>query len=134
MIVHTTSQGRTARDVRILLANGTTGATLSEAWLTTNTSNIQATMPKVEVLGDKLFVSYGLWDSTQRTNKKIDWYSLLVDLTLKPVGTAKAATGIEFAGARHCSASSAGPSAGSVGWVSGNAMHTLSVNVASPAP
>ena len=87
VIVHTTAQDRTARDVRIVLANGTTGATLSEAWLTTNTGNIQAMMPKLELLGDKLLVTYGLWDSTQRTNKKIDWSSQLVDLTLKPVGS-----------------------------------------------
>jgi hypothetical protein len=134
VIVHTSSQGRTARDVRIVLANGTTGATLSEAWLTTNTGNIQATMPKVEVLADKLFVSYGLWDSTQRTNKKIDWYSLLTDLALKPLGAAKAAPGIEFVRSSPLFRFPAGPSAGSVGWVSGNAMHTLSVNVVSPAP
>jgi len=134
VIVQTTSQGRSARDVRILLANGTTGATLSDAWLTTNTGNIQATMPKVEVLGDKLFVTYGLWDSTQRTNKKIDWYSLLVDLTLKPLAAAKATPGIEFVRSSPLFRFPAGPNAGSVGWVSGNAMHTLSVNVASPAP
>jgi len=134
VIVHTTSQGRSARDVRILLANGTTGATLAEAWLTTNTGNIQATMPKVEILGENLFVSYGLWDSTERTNKKIDCYSLLVDLTLKPLGAAKAATGIQFVRSSPLFRFPAGPSAGSVGWVSGNALHTLSVNVASLAP
>jgi hypothetical protein len=134
VIVYTTSQGRTARDVRILLANGTTGATQSEAWLTTNTGNIQATMPKVEVLGDQLFVSYGLWDSTQRTNKKIDWYSLLVDLNLKPLFAPKAAPGIEFVRSSPLFRFPAGPSAGRVGWVSGNAMHTLSVNVARTAP
>jgi len=86
------------------------------------------------VLGDKLFVSYGLWDSTQRTNKKIDWYSLLLDATLKPLGAAKAASGIEFVKSAPLFRFPAGPSAGSVGWVSGNAMHTLTVNVASPAP
>ena len=134
VIVHTTAQDRTARDVRIVLANGTTGATLSEAWLTTNTGNVQAMMPKLEVLGDKLLVTYGLWDSTQRTNKKIDWNSQLVDLTLKPVGAAKVATGIEFAPSSPLFRFPAGPSAGGVGWVSGNAMHTLSVNVASSAP
>ncbi|HET7543312.1 MAG TPA: hypothetical protein VFK05_25740 [Polyangiaceae bacterium] len=136
VIIHTSAQGRTARDVRILLANGTTGAMIagSEAWLTMNTGNIQATMPKVELLGDKLFVSYGLWDSTQRTNKKIDWYSLLVDLTLKPLGSAKAVTGIEFVKSAPLFRFTAGPSAGSVGWVSGNSMHTLSVTVASAAP
>ena len=133
-IVHTTSQGRTARDVRIVLTNGTTGATESEAWLTTNMGKLQATMPKLEALGDKLLISYGLWDSTQRTTKKIDWYSLLVDLTLKPVAAAKAATGIEFAPSSPLFRFPAGPSAGSVGWVSGDTMHTLSVNVASSAP
>jgi hypothetical protein len=91
-------------------------------------------MPKVEVLGDKLFVSYGLWDSTQRTNKKIDWYSLLTDLTLKPLAAAKAAPGIEFVRSSPLFRFPAGPSAGSVGWVSGNAMHTLSVNVVSSGP
>src|SRR6478609_9480914 len=103
VIVHTTSQGRSARDVRIVLA-------------------------------EQLFVSYGLWDSTQRTNKKLDWYTLLVDLTLKPVGSAKAATGIEFVKSSPLFRFSAGPNAGSVGWVSGNALHTLSVNVATLAP
>ena len=132
--VHTTSQGRTARDVRMVIANGTTGATLSEAWLTTNTGNVQATMPKLEVLGDKLFVSYGLWDSTQRANKKIDWYSMLVDLALKPLGPAKPAVGVEFVTSSPLFRFAAGPSTGSVGWVSGNATHTLSVNVASSAP
>ncbi|MES1174146.1 MAG: hypothetical protein ABUL62_07430 [Myxococcales bacterium] len=134
VIIHTTSQTRTARDVRIVLADGTTGATTSEAWLTTNTGNIQATTPKVEVLGDKLFVSYGLWDSTSRTNKKIDWYSLLLGLDLKPVGAAKAAPNVEFVTSSPLFRFAGGPSAGSVGWVSGNAMHTLSVNVASSAP
>jgi len=134
VIAHTTSQDRAARDVRIVLVNGSTGATLSEAWLTTNTGQIQATMPKVEVLADKLLVSYGLWDSTQRTNKKIDWYLLLLDLTLKPLGAAKAAPGIEFVTSSPLLRFPAGPNAGNVGWVSGNAMHTLSVNVVSPAP
>jgi len=134
VLIHTSSQTRSARDVRVVLANGTTGAMSTEAWLTTNTGNIQATTPKVEVLGDKLFVSYGLWDSTQRTNKKIDWYSLLLDMTLKPLGAAKATPGIEFVKSAPLFRFPAGPSAGSVGWVSGNAMHTLSVNVASAAP
>jgi hypothetical protein len=134
VIVHTTSQGRSARDVRILLADGSTGATLSEAWLTTTTGNIQAIMPKVEVLGEQLFVSYGLWDSTQRTNKKIDWYALSVDLTLKPLALPEAVPGVEFVRSSPLFRFPAGPSAGRVGWVSGNAMHTLSVHVASSAP
>ena len=86
------------------------------------------------MLGDKLFVSYGLWDSTSRTNKKIDWYSLLLGLDLKPVGAAKAAPNVEFVTSSPLFRFAGGPSAGSVGWVSGNAMHTLSVNVASSAP
>lgn len=134
VIIHTSSQTRTARDVRIVLADGTSGMTLSEAWLTTNTGTTQATTPKVELLGDKLFVSYGLWDSASRTNHKVDWYSLLVDLTLKPVGAATAAAGVEFVTSSPLFRFAGGPSAGSVGWVAGNAMHTLSVNVASPAP
>lgn len=133
-IIHTTSQGRSARDVRIVLADGATGAPSAEAWLTTNTGTIQATMPKVEVLGDKLFISYGTWDSGQRSNKKIDWYTLLLDATLKPVGPARAATGVEFVKSSPLFQFSGGPNAGNVGWVSGNAMHTLSVSVASPAP
>jgi hypothetical protein len=134
VIIHTTSQTRTARDVRIVLADGMTGATQSEAWLTSNTGNIQATTPKVELLGDKLFVSYGSWDSTSRTNKKIDWYSLLLDLGLNSIGPAKAAPGVEFVPSSPLFRWAGGPSAGSVGWVAGNAMHTLSVNVASSAP
>ncbi len=134
VVVHTSSQTRTARDVHIVLVNGTTGATLSDAWLTNNMGTTQATTPKLEVLGDKLFVSYGLWDSAQRTNKKIDWYSLLVDLTLKPVGAAKAETSVEFVTSSPLFRFAGGPNAGSVGWVSGNALHTLSVNVASAAP
>ncbi len=134
VIIHTTSQTRTARDVRVVLADGTSGMPISEAWLTTNTGTTQATTPKLELLGDKLFVSYGLWDSTSRTNHKVDWYSMLIDLTLQPVGAAKAATGIEFVTSSPLFRFTGGPSAGSVGWVSGNAMHTLSVDVASPAP
>jgi len=134
VIIHATSQTRGARDVRIVLADGTTGATSSEAWLTVNTGNIQAMMPKVEMLGDKLFVSYGLWDSTQRTNKKIDWYTQMVDLSLKALGSAKAATGIEFVKSSPLFHFSGGPNAGNVGWVSGNALHTLTVSVASVAP
>jgi len=132
VLVHTTAQGRAARDVRIVLADSATGATASEAWLTTNTGNIQATMPKVELLDNRfLFVTYGLWDSTKRTNKTIDWYWLALDAAdLKPIGAAKAVTGVEFVKSAPLFRFSGGPHASSVGWVSGNAMHTLSVNVA----
>lgn len=128
-IVHTTSQGRTARDVRIVLVNGTTGVQSAEAWLTSNKGNIQATMPKVEVLGGQLFVTYGLWDSTNRTNKVINYFTQFVDMTLKPVGAAKAATGVEFVRAAPLFKFAAGPNAGKLGWASGNAAHTLNVNV-----
>ena len=131
-IVHTTAQGRSARDVRIVLADGTSGATLSEAWLTTNSGNIQATMPKVELLDNLfLFVTYGLWDSTKRTNKSIDWYWLALNAAdLKPIGNGKAPAGVEFVKSAPLFRFSGGPYATSVGWVSGNALHTLSVNVA----
>jgi len=132
VIVHTTAQGRSARDVRVVLADGTTGATSSEAWLTTNTGNIQATMPKVELLDNLfLFVTYGLWDSTKRTNKNIDWYWLALNpADLKPIGNAKAPAGVEFVKSAPLFRFSGGPHATAVGWVSGNSMHTLSVNVA----
>jgi len=88
-------------------------------------------MPKVELLKDQLFVSYGLWDSTRTTNKKIDWYSLLLDTTLLPASAPKALTGVEFVTSSPLFRFPGGPNAGSVGWVSGNAGHTLSVGVAS---
>jgi hypothetical protein len=131
VLVHTTAQGRSARDVRVVLADGTTGATSSEAWLTTNTGNVQATMPKVELLENFLFVTYGLWDSTKRTNKTIDWYWLALNpADLKPVGAAKAPAGVEFVKSAPLFRFTGGPHVGSVGWVSGNATHTLSVHVA----
>ena len=134
VLVHTTSQGRAARDVRIVLANGTTGATTSSAWLTTNTGDLQATMPKVEQLGDKLLVTYGTWDSTDRTKKTINWSSVLLDLTLKPTTATKPIPSVEFVAGSPLFRFTGGANAGSVGWVSGNAAHTLTVNVASSAP
>ena len=130
-LIHTSSQGRAARDVHIVLANGTTGATSSDAWLTMNAAHTEATMPKLEVLNDALFVSYGLWDSTDRTNKKIAWYWQLLDSSLKPATAAKAMPDVEFVAASPLVHFTTGPNAGSIGWVSGNASHTLSVNVVS---
>ena len=106
------------------------GVKASDAWLTTNTGNTQATMPKLEVLNQELWVTYGLWDSTDRTNKTINWYSLLVDMSLKPASAVKAIPGVEFVAGSPLFKFAAGPNAGKVGWVSGNAMHTLTVNVA----
>ena len=130
-LIHTSSQGRAARDVHIVLANGTTGATLSDAWLTTNAAHTEATMPKLEVLDGSLFVSYGLWDSTDRTNKKISWYWQVLDSSLKPTTAATALPDVEFVAASPLVHFGTGPNAGAVGWVSGNASHTLSVNVVS---
>ncbi len=130
VMIHTSSQGRAARDVHLVLADSSGMKTL-DAWLTTNTANIQATMPKLEVLNQELWVTYGLWDSTSRTNKTITFSSLLVDLTLKPASAVKPVPSVEFVAGSPLFKFAAGPNAGNVGWVSGNAMHTLTVNVAS---
>ncbi|HEY4103700.1 MAG TPA: hypothetical protein VGM44_07400 [Polyangiaceae bacterium] len=131
-MIHTSSQGRTARDVHVVIASSS-GALASDAWLTSNTGNIQATMPKLEVFGQNLFVSYGAWDSTSRTNHTITWSSLLIDLNLKPVSAVKPLSNVEFVTSSPLFRFAAGPNAGNIGWVSGNAMHTLTVNVASAA-
>jgi len=52
---------------------------------------------------------------------------------LQPVSAAKPLSGVEFVTSSPLFRFGAGPNAGSVGWVSGNAMHTLSVGVASAA-
>lgn len=129
-MIHTSSQGRTTRDVHVVLASSS-GVMASDAWLTTNTGMIQATMPKLQVLNQELWVTYGLWDSTSRTNKTINWYSLLVDMNLKPASAVKPIPSVEFVAGSPLFTFAAGPNAGSAGWVSGNAMHTLTVNVAS---
>ncbi|HWZ93028.1 MAG TPA: hypothetical protein VNW92_29385 [Polyangiaceae bacterium] len=129
-MVHTSSQGRSARDVHVVLASST-GVKTTDAWLTSNTGNIQATMPKLEILNQELWLSYGLWDSTNRTNKTINWYSLLVDMSLKPASQVLAISGVEFVAASPLLKFASGPNAGNVAWVSGNSAHTLTVNVAS---
>ena len=129
VIVHTSSQGRAARDVHLVLVDGATGATTSDAWLTTNPAGTEATMPKLEALSSGLFLTYGLWNSSTRTNKKIDWFWQSLDLTLKPQSSANALTDVEFVASSPLIRFSAGPNAGAIGWVSGNPAHTLSVNV-----
>jgi len=129
-MIHTSSQGRTARDVHVVLASSS-GVMASDAWLTSNTGMIQATMPKLQMLNQELWVSYGLWDATSRTNKTITWYSLLVDMNLEPASVVNPLANVEFVAGSPLFSFAAGPNAGSVGWVSGNAMHTLTVNVAS---
>jgi hypothetical protein len=134
LAVHTTSQGRGARDVRLVYADGTTGkADLAGAvWLTTNAGTVHATMAKVEQLGAYVLVTYALWNSASK--HQLDWYSVLLDPTLKVVAPAKAVPNVEFVDSAPLFRFKAGPNAGNVGWVSGNATHTLSVHVASLAP
>jgi hypothetical protein len=131
LMVHTTSEGRGARDVRIVYADGTTGkaATASAVWLTTNSGTVQATMPKVELLGDDVLVTYALWDSSKK--HALTWYAVVLDASLKVVVPAAVVSGVEFVDSAPLFRFKGGPNAGRVGWVSGNAAHTLSVRVAS---
>jgi hypothetical protein len=130
LMVHTTSEGRGARDVRIVYADGTTGkaATASAVWLTTNSGTVQATMPKVELLGDDVLVTYALWDSSKK--HALTWYAVVLDASLKVVVPAAVVSGVEFVDSAPLFRFKGGPNAGRVGWVSGNAAHTLSVRVA----
>ena len=128
-IAHTSSDGRTARDVRLVLADVATGAPQSNAWLTTNTGNLQAVMPKVGALGKRIFLSYGVWDSTNRTNRAITWYGRLLDQNLVPVADAVKLSGVEFVAAQPLFTFPSGPNAGALGWVSGNAQGGLTLNV-----
>jgi hypothetical protein len=132
LMVHTTSQGRSARDVRLIFASGTTGkADPSAVWLTTNQGTVQATMPKLELLGDYVLVTYALWDSTKK--HELTWYAALLDASLAIVAAPKVVPSVEFVDAAPLFRFKGGPDAGKVGWVSGNALHTLSVRVASLA-
>lgn len=131
LIVHTTSQGRSARDVRLVFASGTDGKAQGDAvWLTTNQGTNQATMPKVELFGDKVLVTYAVWDSSK--GHQLTWYAAVLDTTLKTIVAPKAlAAGVEFVDAAPLFRFKGGPNQGQVGWVSGNASHTLSVRIAS---
>lgn len=134
LMVHTTSQGRSARDVRLVFADGATGKADDDhaVWVTTNDSASQATMPKLEVLGDYVFVTYALWDSDSESKHDLSWYTALFDATtLEPVIAPTAAAGFELVDAAPLFRFASGPNAGNVAWVSGNASHTLSVHVAS---
>ena len=128
-IAHTTSDGRSARDVRLVLAAVASGAPQSSAWLTTNAANQQAVMPKVGALGQRIFLSYGVWDSTSRTNHAITWYGRLLDQTLKPVADPVKLNGVEFVAAQPLFTFAGGANAGVLGWVSGNAQGGLTLNV-----
>jgi hypothetical protein len=130
-LVHTTSQARTARDVRIVLASGTDGTTKSSAWLTTNAVNVEAITPKVAAIGDNFLVTYGLWNSRDRTNKTIEWRFVLLDANLKVLSTYGPGAGVEFTAEAPLLRFASGPNAGRVGWVSGNDAGTLTVNLIS---
>ena len=130
LMIHTTSQGRGARDVRLVYADGTTGkADLAGAvWLTTNQGTVNATMPKLERLGDDVLVTYALWDSAKK--HQLDWYAAVLDASLKTVVAPAPISGVEFVDSAPLFRFAGGPNAGAVAWVSGNAAHTLSVHVA----
>jgi hypothetical protein len=131
LMVHTTSQGRGARDVRLIIADGANGKAdaASQTWLTTNQGTVHATMPKVELLGGHVLVTYALWDSTKK--HQLTWYAALLDASMKTVLPAQVMTGVEAVDSAPLFRFKGGPNAGKVGWVSGNPSHTLSVNVAS---
>ena len=133
LIVHTTSQGRNgARDVRLVYANGSNGTVDMNAavWLTSNQGTNHATMPKVELLGDYVLVTYAQWDSTQK--HALSWYGAVLDSALEPVVAPQLLTGVEFVDSEPLFRFAGGPNAEKVGWVSGNAAHGLSVHVATP--
>ncbi|WP_188704690.1 hypothetical protein [Silvimonas iriomotensis] len=129
-ITHTTSDTRAARDVRLVLANGGNGTTSATAWLTSNTGTTQAIMPKIAPLQSNLLVTWGTWDSASRTNHSVTWYAQLVDQNLSPLGTPTTLSGVEFVAGLPLFTFPAGPNQGAVGWVSGNANGSITVNVA----
>src|SRR5262249_41106697 len=96
LMIHTTSQGRSARDVRLVFADGSTGKadTANEVWLTKNSGTIQATIAKVENLGGYVLVTYALWDSSKK--HQLTWYAAVLGTDLKTVVDAKTVTGVEF--------------------------------------
>jgi hypothetical protein len=130
LMVHTTAQGRGARDVRLVHADGATGKAdaAGAVWLTTNQGTVNATMPKLERLGDDVLVTYALWDSAK--HHQLDWYAALLDDSLATVVPPTLVSGVEFVDSAPLFRFPAGPNAGAVAWVSGNAAHTLSVHVA----
>ena len=128
-IVHTSSQDRTMRDVHVLITDNT-GKPVSDVWITNNTGTIQAVMPKLELLGQNLWVTYGLWDSGNGgASKSANWYAQVVSTDAKVVSGPKPLSGVEFDTSPPMFRFTAGPNNGGLAWVSGNSMHTLSVNV-----
>ena len=129
-MVHTTSQARSARDVRIVVASGTDGTTKASAWLTANAAGVEAITPKLEAAGDNIVVTYGLWKSADRTNKVIEWHIVLLDANLK-VLSSYVPSGVEFTADAPLIRFAGGPHAGRIGWISGNDAGTISVNLIS---
>ncbi len=127
-MVHTTSQARAARDVRIVMASSVDGSTKSSAWLTTNIAGVEAITPKLEASGDNILVTYGLWKSANRTNKVIEWHIVLLDANLN-VLSSYVPTAVEFTTDAPLIRFGGGPHAGRVGWISGNDAGTISVNL-----
>ncbi len=129
LIVHTTSEGRGARDVRLVFADGGSGTADDGAavWLTQNQGDTHATMPKVELLGDYVLVTYALWSGEQN----LTWYAALLDANLGVVVAPAVVPNVEFVDSAPLFRFAGGPNVGQVGWVSGNASHTLTVGVAS---
>jgi hypothetical protein len=129
VITHTSSQGRSARDVRVVIASASNGKSEAGAvWLTSNQGTVQATMPKVEQLGDYLVVTYATWDSTKK--HELVWYAALLDSKLATIAPPKVIPSVEFVDAAPLFHFKGGANANQLGWVSGNASHTLSVKVA----
>jgi hypothetical protein len=131
LIVHTTSQGRAARDVRLVAADGSSGVADGNGarWLTANQGTVHATMPKLELLGGYVLVTYASWDSTKK--HELVWYATLLDADLSTVAAPQVISNVEFVDAAPLFRFKGGPNNGKVGWVSGNASHTLAVRVAS---
>ncbi|HEX2879889.1 MAG TPA: hypothetical protein VHO25_10195 [Polyangiaceae bacterium] len=128
-IAHTTSEGRNARDVRLVVADGGNGMadTAGAVWLTENPAGTHATMAKVALLGEYVLVTYALWTEDSHD---LAWHAAILDSSLATVVAPSALTGVQFVDSAPLFQFVGGPHAGSVGWVSGNAAHTLTVGVA----
>lgn len=131
VIAHTTSEGRNARDLRLVAADGGNGtADMGGAvWLTENPAGTHATMAKVALLGEYVLVTYAAWTEDSHD---LTWHSAILDNTLATVVAPAELPGVQFVDSAPLFHFAAGPNAGSVGWVSGNAAHTLTVAVATP--
>lgn len=126
-IVHTSSQGRNARDVRLVAMDGQSGGLQDEVWLTENAAGTHATIAKVQMLSGLVLVTYAVWPEETHD---LTWYWTLLDTDLGTLTEPTAMPGVEFVDSAPLFVFSGGPNAGAVGWVSGNAAHTLSVGVA----